>query len=91
MTTLLFILFLIWGLPLTYYRSKFRKKVYQTDSWTINIKPWFGKELKALFGNSFPGDEEYHRLRNFYGAYLAVYVLLLLAWQSAKNGWFVTG
>ena len=48
------ILFVIWGLPLTYYRSKFRKIVYQTDSWLINIKPLFGQELKALFGNLYP-------------------------------------
>jgi len=45
------ILFILWGLPLTLYRSKFRKIVYQTDSWTINIKPFFMKELNALLGN----------------------------------------
>jgi peroxiredoxin len=45
------ILFILWGLPLTFYRSKFRKLVYQTDKWTINIKPYFMKELKALFVN----------------------------------------
>jgi peroxiredoxin Q/BCP len=41
------ILFVVWGLPLGYYRSKFRKIVYQTDSWIINIKPVFRKEIKA--------------------------------------------
>ena len=49
-----FILFVIWGLPLGYYRSKFRKIVYQTDSWLINIKPLFLKEIKGLFGNIYP-------------------------------------
>lgn len=29
------ILFVIWGLPLSYYRGKFRKIVYRTDSWII--------------------------------------------------------
>ena len=43
------ILFFVWGLPLTYYRSKFRKLVYQTDHWVINIQPKFIKETKALF------------------------------------------
>ena len=42
-----FILFVAWGIPLSYYRSKFRKIVYQTDSWLINIKPLFWKEIKA--------------------------------------------
>ena len=47
---ILFVIFMIWGFPLGYYRSKFRKIIYQTDSWTINIKPIFWKELKGLFG-----------------------------------------
>jgi peroxiredoxin Q/BCP len=53
------ILFFAWGLPLTFYRGKFRKTVYQTDSWTINIKPYFLKELKALFGNMYPDNPNY--------------------------------
>jgi len=51
------IIFILWGLPLTYYRSKFRKIVYQTESWTINIKPLFFKEIKALFGNMYPENK----------------------------------
>jgi peroxiredoxin Q/BCP len=70
------ILFFAWGLPLTYYRSKFRKMVYQTDSWTINIKPYFWKELKALFGNMYPENRIYLRFRNFYRFYLIIYLLL---------------
>ncbi len=72
------ILFIVWGLPLTYYRSKFRKIVYQTDSWIINIKPVFIKELKGLFGNLYPENKEYKRFRNFYLIYLAVYLILFL-------------
>lgn len=73
------ILFFGWGLPLTYYRSKFRKMVYQTDSWTINIKPLFGKELKALFGNLYPDNKNYLKLRNFYRFYLVIYLILFTA------------
>ena len=76
-----FILFFIWGLPLGIYRSRFRKKVYQTDQWTINIKPVFIRELKALFGNIFPEDIGYIRLRNFYRIYLSIYVVLFTAFQ----------
>jgi peroxiredoxin Q/BCP len=74
------ILFFAWGLPLTYYRSKFRKMVYQTDSWTINIKPYFWKELKALFGNMYPENSIYLRFRNFYRFYLIIYMLLFTSY-----------
>jgi thioredoxin-dependent peroxiredoxin len=76
------ILFVVWGLPLTFYRSKFRKIVYQTDSWTINIKPYFGKELKALFGNLYPGNRIYLKLRNFYRFYLVVYMILFIVYLT---------
>ena len=72
------VLFVIWGFPLTFYRSKFRKIVYQTDSWVINIKPYFWKELKALFGNIYPEDRNYIKFRNFYRMYLTIYVLLFI-------------
>lgn len=70
------ILFILWGLPLTFYRSKFRKIVYQTDSWTINIKPYFWKELKALFGNMYPDNSKYLKFRNFYRFYLIIYIII---------------
>jgi len=81
------ILFFAWGLPLTIYRSKFRKIVYQTDSWTINIKPYFWKELKALFGNIYPDDKNYLKMRNFYRFYLLIYLLLFTSYLtfSQKN------
>ena len=75
-----YILFAFWGLPLGYYRSKFRKMVYQTDSWVINIKPVFGKELKGLFGNLYPDNRQYKRFRNFYLFYLAIYLTLFIAY-----------
>lgn len=75
-------LFVVWGLPLTFYRSRFRKMVYQTDSWTINIKPYFGKELKALFGNLYPENRNYLKLRNFYRFYLLIYLLLFTAYLT---------
>lgn len=73
------ILFAVWGLPLGYYRSKFRKMIYQTESWVINIKPVFGKELKGLFGNIYPDNLKYKKLRNFYLLYLSVYLILFIA------------
>ena len=76
------ILFVAWGLPLTFYRSKFRKIVYQTDSWTINLKPVFWKELRALFGNMYPDNRNYLKLRNFYRFYLFIYLLLFVSYLT---------
>lgn len=76
------ILFIAWGLPLTFYRSKFRKIVYQTDNWVINIKPYFGKELKALFGNIYPDNKNYLKMRNFYRFYLIIYLLLFISYLT---------
>jgi peroxiredoxin Q/BCP len=73
---ILLVLFFIWGIPLVKYRSDFRKIVYQADSWTINIKPYFIKETKALFVNIYPGNEKYLEKRNFYRKYLLIYVVL---------------
>jgi thioredoxin-dependent peroxiredoxin len=76
------ILFIIWGFPLTLYRSKFRKIVYQTNTWTINIKPYFIKELKALFGNMYPDNLNYMKFRNFYRFYLLIYMLLFISYLT---------
>ncbi len=79
------ILFISWGLTLTFYRSKFRKMVYQTDSWTINIKPLFWKELKALFGNMYPDKRNYLKLRNFYRVYLIIYLIIFTSYLTFKK------
>jgi thioredoxin-dependent peroxiredoxin len=79
------VLFLVWGLPLAFYRSKFRKMVYQTDKWIINIKPVFLKEIKALFGNTSNGNKPYIKFRNFYRFYLALYLVLFICYFSFKG------
>lgn len=75
------ILFFAWGLPLGLYRSKFRKLVYETESWTINIKPVFIKEIRALFGNILPDNSQYIKFRNFYRFYLLIYAVLFLTYM----------
>ena len=79
------ILMIGWSLPLMFYRSKFRKLVYRSDSWTINIKPVFWKEIKAIFSNIFPYDKAYLQMRNFYRIYLSVYLLLFVAFMTSGN------
>ena len=80
----IFILLLLWGIPSTFFRSKFRKIVYQTDDWKINIKPIFIKELKGLFFNIFPENDEYIKVRNQYRIYLMVYLLLFIIYILTK-------
>ena len=79
-----FILLVVWGIPSTFFRSKFRKIVYQTDDWKINIKPLFFKELKALFFNIFPGNNDYIKVRNQYRLYLVVYLFLFIIYILIK-------
>ena len=80
----IFILLLLWGIPSTFFRSKFRKIVYQTEDWKINIKPVFIKELKGLFFNIFPEDDTYIKVRNQYRIYLMVYLLLFIIYILTK-------
>ena len=84
MSKYVFILLLVWGIPSTFFRSKFRKIVYQTDDWKINIKPLFLKELKGLFFNIFPENIDYVKIRNQYRLYLLVYLLLFLIYIVIK-------
>ena len=77
-TNILLVLLILWGIPSTYFRSKFRKIVYQTNDWKINIKPLFKKEIMGLFLNLYPDNSQYLRVRNYYRIYLAIYLVLFL-------------
>ena len=60
MKTALLILLVVWGIPSTFFRSRFRKIVYQTDDWKINIKPLFIKEIRGrglLIGIQLKADQ----------------------------------
>ena len=82
MKTILLIVLFIWGIPSTYFRSKFRKIVYNTNDWKINIKPLFKKEILALLRNIFPDNKEYIKTRNYYRIYLIVYSIIFLIYFS---------
>ena len=81
---LILIVLIIWGIPSTYFRSKFRKIVYQTDDWKINIKPLFKKEIVGLFSNMYPANKDYLKTRNYYRIYLAVYLILFIIYNLIK-------
>lgn len=78
-------LLIIWGIPSTYFRSKFRKIVYQTEDWKINIQPLFKKEIIGLFSNMYPDNQDYLKTRNQYRIYLAVYLIIFILYQFSKT------
>lgn len=78
---LIFLILLIWSIPSTYFRSKFRKIVYQTDDWKINIQPLFKKEILGLFGNMYPENKDYLKTRNYYRIYLVIYIALFIIYK----------
>ncbi len=82
---ILLTLLIIWGIPSTYFRSKFRKIVYQTDDWKINIKPLFKKEIIGLFSNMYPDNQDYLKTRNQYRIYLAIYLIIFILYQYIKT------
>ena len=84
MKTILFIILIIWGIPSTLFRSKFRKIVYQTNDWKINIKPLFKKEIVGLLFNLYPENKEYIKTRNNYRLYLFVYLIIFLVYYFYK-------
>ena len=84
LTNVLLVLLILWGIPSTYFRSKFRKIVYQTNDWKINIKPLFKKEIMGLFLNLYPDNKEYIRVRNYYRIYLLIYLVIFLVYYFSK-------
>ena len=79
--TIVLIILFVWGAPSTYFRSKFRKIVYKTDDWKINIKPLFIKEIKALFINIYPENSKYLKIRKYYSFYLMIYLMLFVVYM----------
>lgn len=80
--TIAIIAFIIWSFPLGLFRSRFRKMVYQTDSWWINVKPVFWEEIKVLFGFHQRTKRAELRVINFYRFYLIVYFAILILIRS---------
>ncbi len=78
---ILLLLLIIWGIPSTYLRSRFRKIVYQTNDWKINIQPLFKKEIIGLFSNMYPDNQDYLNTRNNYRIYLAIYLMLFILYK----------
>lgn len=79
----LLIAFLLYGLPLFKLRYRWRATVYRRDDWKINVLPWFGHDIAALFTNRYFHTDEERRMARTFRLYLAGYLALLVAWLQA--------
>jgi hypothetical protein len=77
MKTALFIVFLIYGLPLWKLRYRWRATVYRMTDWKINVLPWFGRDLAALFTNRYFRTADERQMARRFRWYMLGYVLLL--------------
>lgn len=81
MKTVLLVIFLVYSIPLVRLRYTWRATVYRRWDWKINVLPWFGHDLAALFS-----DRYFHtaaelamarRFRWYVSGYLALLVVIV--------------
>jgi hypothetical protein len=77
--TWLIIAFVCYGIPLWPMRYRWRSTVYRMTHWKINVLPWFGHDIAALFSNRYFRTAEERRMATRFRAYMVVYIALL-AW-----------
>jgi len=77
--TVLIVVFLIYGIPLWQLRYRWRATVYRRDDWMINVLPWFGHDVAALFTDRYFRTPAERVMARRFRYYLAGY-LGLLAW-----------
>jgi hypothetical protein len=78
---ILIVLFLLYGLPLVRLRYTWRSTVYRRSDWKINVPPWFGHDIMALFTNRYFHDDNERamarRFRLYLTGYLGLFVVIL--------------
>ena len=76
--TFLIIALLVYGIPLWKLRYRWRSTVYRMTDWKINVLPWFGKDIGALFTNRYFRNDAERRMARTFRLYLAGYLALLV-------------
>lgn len=76
---LLLAVLLVYGIPLWTMRYQWRSTVYRMTHWKINVLPWFGRDIAALFTNRYFHNDEERRMARRFRVYLTGYTVLLLA------------
>jgi hypothetical protein len=73
----LLVLWLLYGIPLWTLRYRWRSTVYRMTDWKINVLPWFGHDIAALFTNRYFVTDDERRMARRFRWYLAGYAALL--------------
>ncbi len=77
MRTALIVAFLLYGLPLFHLRYRWRSTVYRMTDWKINVLPWFGHDIAALFTNRYFHTQDERAMARRFRVYFAGYLALL--------------
>jgi hypothetical protein len=77
MKTALIVIVVLYGLPLWRLRYRWRATVYRREGWQINVLPWFGHDIAALFTNRYFVTDDERRMARRFRWYLAGYAALV--------------
>jgi hypothetical protein len=82
MEAVLLVVLLVYGIPLWSLRYRWRATVYRMTDWKINVLPWFGHDVAALFSNRYFLTAEERRMARGFRLYVLGYAALfaLMAW-----------
>lgn len=69
----------VYGIPLWKMRYRWRSTVYRMPHWKINVLPWFGHDIAALFTNRYFVTVAERRMARRFRLYLAGHFALLVA------------
>ena len=70
---------LIYSIPLWGMRYRWRSTVSRMPHWKINILPWFGHDIAALFTNRYFVTPEERQMARRFRLYLVGYAALVVA------------
>ena len=73
----LIVVFVLYGLPLWPLRFRWRSTVYRMTDWKINVLPWFGHDIAALFTNRYFITDDERRMARRFRWYMAGYLAQL--------------
>lgn len=77
MKSALIVVFVLYGLPLWPLRFRWRSTVYRMTDWKINVLPWFGHDIAALFTNRYFITDDERRMARRFRWYMAGYLTQL--------------
>jgi hypothetical protein len=84
--TVLLVCFVLYGIPLFRLRYRWRATVYRRADWKINILPWFGHDIAALFTNRYFRDDAERAMARRFRLYMAgdLALLALILWGPIR-------